>query len=370
MTVSLPYDDNGDRHYLLPYTPITLHENFLLKGDFTNLHIGDFNGDGRSDMLRQEKGSWDDDAHMTAQVFLSPDDGNFNSITPITLPENFALKGDLTNLHVEDLDGDDFDEILVQEKQRDRSPTSRVLSWNDEQNFTKYPLPEALQVDGQSRQLYIADYNGNGQNDDILVQDSENDSALLYSLPLGNNDYLQGGAGDDTFSGGNGNDGLYGHGGNDSLTGDSGNDTLDGGNGWDALYGGWGNDILTGGSGNDTLYGGPGDNILTGGSGNDTLYGGPGDDILSGGSEHDWLYGDEGSDTFVLGPPLTYGQWDIIQDFEDGTDFIQLEGGLSFADLIIHSFNDNIFISVMPNGKPLVTLWGISPWQIDASDFI
>ena len=133
---------------------------------------------------------------------------------------------------------------------------------------------------------------------------------------------------------------------------------------------GWGNDILTGDSGNDTLDGGPGDDILTGGSGNDTLDGGPGDDILSGGGEHDWLYGDEGSDIFVLGPPLNYGQWYIIQAFEYGTDFIQLEGGFSFADLIIPSFNDNTFISVMPNGKPLVTLLGISPWQIDASNFI
>ncbi|MBC6481415.1 MAG: hypothetical protein GDA56_30335 [Hormoscilla sp. GM7CHS1pb] len=188
-------------------------------------------------------------------------------------------------------------------------------------------------------QLYIADYNGNGQNDNILVQDSENDSALLYSLFLGNNDYRQGGAGDDTLTGGNGDDGLYGHGGNDSLTGDSGNDTLDGG------------------------------------SGRDFLHGGTGNDILSGGDEHDWLYGNEGSDTFVL---VSWGAdgdlWDVIGDFEDG-DLIQLGGGLSFADLTITDgsttyLGDLTFIDIKHSGEHLALLWGISPGQIDASDFI
>ncbi|MBC6476609.1 MAG: hypothetical protein GDA56_28810 [Hormoscilla sp. GM7CHS1pb] len=188
-------------------------------------------------------------------------------------------------------------------------------------------------------QLYIADYNGNGQNDNILVQDSENDSALLYSLFLGNNDYRQGGAGDDTLTGGNGDDGLYGHGGNDSLTGDSGNDTLDGG------------------------------------SGRDFLHGGTGNDILSGGDEHDWLYGNEGSDTFVL---VSWGAdgdlWDVIGDFEDGKDLIRLEGGvrdLSFADLeIISDGGDTLIRSSEEEWKILAFLWGVGPGQIDASDFI
>jgi hypothetical protein len=38
---------------------------------FSELYTGDFNADGRTDFLRQEKGVWDDDANNTANVFLS-----------------------------------------------------------------------------------------------------------------------------------------------------------------------------------------------------------------------------------------------------------------------------------------------------------
>ncbi|MBC6420305.1 MAG: hypothetical protein GDA38_01090 [Hormoscilla sp. SP12CHS1] len=242
----------------------------------------------------------------------------------MTLPESFDLKGDLTNLYVEDLDSDGKDEILVQKKypRGDRSRTLRVLSLNDdERNFTEYLLPSALQVNGEGGQLYIADYNGNGQNDDILVQRFKNE-AQLYSVTLGNNDYLQGGAINDTLSGGNGSDGLYGHEGNDSLLGDS---------------------------------------------GNDTLHGEAGDDLLSGGKGRDMLYGNEGSDTFVLAQGMG---WDTIGYFENSTDFIQLEGGLSFADLEIAPQGSSTSIKVAASGEQLAILPEISANQIDARDFV
>ncbi|MBO1351740.1 MAG: VCBS repeat-containing protein [Hormoscilla sp. GUM202] len=162
------------------FTSITLPEGFNLKGDFTNLYIGDFNGDDRDDVLRQEKGSWDDDDIGTAHVLLSQGDGNF---TRIPLPESFELKGDLTNLYVEDLNGDGKDEILVQKKypRGERSRTLRILGSDDGENFTEYLLPSALQFNGDGRKLYIADYDGNGFNNDLLVQSFANE-ARLYSI--------------------------------------------------------------------------------------------------------------------------------------------------------------------------------------------
>ncbi|MBO1346609.1 MAG: hypothetical protein EBE86_004075 [Hormoscilla sp. GUM202] len=192
---------------------------------------------------------------------------------------------------------------------------------NDGQDFTEYRLPSALQVNGQGGQLYIADYNGNGQNDDILVQRFGNE-APLYSVTLGSNDYLQGGARNDTLEGGNGRDGLYGHGGKDSLLGDS---------------------------------------------GNDTLYGGAGDDLLNGGKGHDRLYGNEGSDTFVLAQSMG---WDTISDFKNNTDFIQLGGGLSFADLEIASQGNSTFIKVAASGEGLAILSEIDSKLIGARDFV
>ena len=74
------------------FNSITLPENFDLKSDNgVNLYIGDFNGDGKDDFLRQEKGSWDDDNANTANVFLSNGNGTF---TKYNLPETFDLKSD------------------------------------------------------------------------------------------------------------------------------------------------------------------------------------------------------------------------------------------------------------------------------------
>ena len=94
------------------------------------------------------------------------------------------------------------------------------------------------------------------------------------------NDYLVGGAGDDTINGGDGNDVLIGDGGNDTLNGGAGNDFMSGGGGNDTLNGDSGDDTLLGGSGDDTLNGDDGRDRLDGGRGADVLHGGAGNDLL------------------------------------------------------------------------------------------
>jgi hypothetical protein len=42
-----------------------------LKGDYTHLIPGDFDGDGRTDLLRQEYWTADDDNRRTGEVWLS-----------------------------------------------------------------------------------------------------------------------------------------------------------------------------------------------------------------------------------------------------------------------------------------------------------
>jgi len=127
-------------------------------------------------------------------------------------------------------------------------------------------------------------------------------------------DILKGGAGDDNLFGGDGKDILKGGNGGDDLYGEEGNDILDGGTGNDRLLGDTGNDTLKGGKGKDYLAGSVGDDALKGGKGADYLNGGSGDDILTGG---------KGADTFFF---YANGDSDVIEDFKDGTDLLDLSG--------------------------------------------
>ena len=90
----------------------------------TNLYIGDFNGDGKDDFIRQEKGGWDDDENNTANLFIS----NGSDFTKYVLRESNLLKGDYTNLHVGDFNGDGKDNFIRQEKG----------SWDDDENNTAH----------------------------------------------------------------------------------------------------------------------------------------------------------------------------------------------------------------------------------------
>jgi Ca2+-binding RTX toxin-like protein len=122
------------------------------------------------------------------------------------------------------------------------------------------------------------------------------------------NDYLDGGSGDDTLIGGAGEDRLYGGTGGDWLYGDeegafpTGYDKTFS----DKLFGGEGNDVLRGGSGADSLYGE---------EDNDHLYGEAGDDTLVGGGGTNHLAGGTGSDLYVIGNEAGYNY--IVDDGQE-----------------------------------------------------
>ncbi|MGZ8189974.1 MAG: calcium-binding protein [Methylococcaceae bacterium] len=116
------------------------------------------------------------------------------------------------------------------------------------------------------------------------------------------NDVIDGKDGDDTIFGYYGNDVLFGSGGNDTLYGGSKNDIRE----YESAYGDDGDDFINGGAGNDTLYGESGDDYLNGDIGNDTLVGDTGYDTLNGGKGDDILIdteatisGGDGIDTLI-----------------------------------------------------------------------
>ena len=211
-------------------------------------------------------------------------------------------------------------------------------------------------IGGAGDDVFVVDSAGDvvqeavgGGNDKVLAQTSytlgagqEIEALMAYDVssttPLtltGNelDNYIVGGAGNDTLVGGAGNDILVGGAGNDVLDGGTGNDVfivdsagdvvreaVGGGN--DTVYAsvsytlGAGQEIetlvttdmaataainLTGNEFNNYIAGNAGDNILDGGAGNDILDGGAGNDTLIGGAGNDVLVGGAGSDTMIGG---------------------------------------------------------------------
>ncbi|MBO1055940.1 MAG: alpha/beta fold hydrolase [Dolichospermum sp. JUN01] len=160
------------------------------KGDLTNLIIGDFNGDGRSDILRQEKGAWDNDSSNTSDIFFSNGNGTF---WQQNLPDNYDLKGDLTSLFIADFNGDGRSDFFRQEKggwDDDSNNTANIFFSNGNGTFWKQTLPEWYDLKGDLTNLIIADFNGDGKSDFIRQErggwDTDNGNTANVFLSYGN----------------------------------------------------------------------------------------------------------------------------------------------------------------------------------------
>jgi len=148
-------------------------------------------------------------------------------------------------------------------------------------------------------------------------------------------DTLLGNIGNDTVNGGDGNDSLTGSFGNDVLMGNAGNDTVRGGFGNDNINGATGDDLLEGDQDNDTLAGGSGADSLDGGTGNDTIKGQSGNDQIKGGDGNDRIEGNSGADTIDAGDgndTVFGGNGRDIIDGGDGNDSVN---GMLGRDTII-----------------------------------
>jgi hypothetical protein len=178
-------------------------------------------------------------------------------------------------------------------------------------------------------------------------------------LALGGNDTIQGSVDGEVINGNQGFDQIFGGGGNDNLFGGQDGDVIDGGVGDDILFGNLGADIITGGDGNDNLFGG---------KDNDNLSGDLGNDILSGDFGIDTLTGGGGSDIFVLG--IGGGGADLITDFQDGADLMQLPAGITFSNLRVTTSGNQTAIILATTGEELVRLDTIQPSAITSADFV
>ena len=245
------------------------------------------------------------------------------------------------------------------------------------------PFVSAPDLDGDQFSFGIgftgtADYAGSivskahGLNADLLPSTVDNTDIyrIMYRTLFGDvlPELIDGTPGDEVLVGQVANDLIRADIGDDIALGDAGNDFIYGEEGNDGVFGGRGNDPIDGGQGNDTLFGGKNDDLINGGPGDDSISGDLGNDTLIGGEGIDLLVGGEGADVFQLA--VGEGS-DVIADFTDGIDLMQLPGFLSFNDLTLTPTDDNsTVITLTSNGEPLALLSNVPVSSITETDFV
>ena len=228
--------------------------------------------------------------------------------------------------------------------------------------------------------------------------DFERVSPGAFSIDIGTTEELDVnmGAGNDTFTASGNLASLI----SLHVDGGAGNDTITGGNGNDTLLGGTGNDLINGGDGNDFIDGNAGTDTAFMGGGNDVFLWDPGDgsDRVDGGAGFDEMVfdGSAGAENFTLsagghGALFTRDLGGIVMDLSSiekvtlnagaGADNIHINDpsgtGVSEIDINLGSDNahDTIFIQdddqvhVTSDGHGDITITGVSGAEIHITGF-
>lgn len=170
----------------------------------------------------------------------------------------------------------------------------------------------------------------------------------------------------DTPSGGEGYDTAYA----DDSQGPIGLNFNLAGTGIEAVWGGRGADFVDA-SGVPANINGIGV-ALYGNAGGDTLIGSAFSDLIEGGLGDDTLTGGLGADSFVFNLNIPGGGRDIITDFEDGSDTLDIwdpttNAYLGYADVTVEDSADG---AVVTYADGQIVLQGIAASQIDQDDFL
>ncbi|MGB3508008.1 MAG: FG-GAP-like repeat-containing protein [Microcoleaceae cyanobacterium] len=267
--------------------------NFNVDESPRSVIVGEFNGDGISDLVVEANYSRSDNV----LVLLGNGDGSFSN------PTNFDAGEFTTSVAVGEFNGDGISDLALLDTTEDN--ISILL------NATPVAARGAIVIQGEALGSENNDLVSGSEIDDTFFALAGDD---LVSARAGN-DEINGNRGNDIISGGTGDDNLYGGRNLDYILGDAGNDLI---------FGERDSDTLKGGEGADTIYGGKQNDELEGGEGNDLISGDIGDDILSGGRGSDFITGGKGSDTFIFN--------DSRFERDEITDFASIQGDLIILD--------------------------------------
>jgi len=151
------YQGKGD------FTTIALPNSYNIQADSTIIITGDFDGDGKTDFIAQPNGT-QDDMNNPARIFLSRGNGSF-AIKDIFFNGDARnlLSSNLANIIVGDFNGDGLDDFIRQNKKADNDdkvPSAVLFISNGDGTFTLHNLPEDLNLRGDLCNLVVGDFNG------------------------------------------------------------------------------------------------------------------------------------------------------------------------------------------------------------------
>jgi subtilisin family serine protease len=170
-------------------SPFQITDAGITNGNIVKLFAGDFNGDGRSDLIRQEFGQYINGVN-DAQ-FMEFQNGNFRVTR--NMPDMGAMNGDLTNLIAGDFNGDGRADLIRQEKggwingDRDVEVYIFDASWGIQQRLT---MNESNINTDNDAELVAGNFIAGGGVDLMRIEKPRNingvNDILFYNFQGGN----------------------------------------------------------------------------------------------------------------------------------------------------------------------------------------
>ncbi len=143
------------------------------------LKIGDFNGDGMDDILLWNKGSYQSDSKY--HIALSNGIDEFRPTWPSIWLENFGKENQ--DLHIGDFNGDGKDDLLI----RDLNDSKYFVALS---NGTKFPWSSDTEWEWgfgeEDQELEIGDFNGDGMDDILLWKKGTEQIDSQYRVAISN----------------------------------------------------------------------------------------------------------------------------------------------------------------------------------------